>query len=425
MPDRVDTGELDGSQLQTWEELLYDLEGGIERPRASWLYVIGALLVVLVMIALVLAYGALLVYLGSRVLNHLQAGPGIWASDRTTWQKLAAFLGPLTIWSIGFLFLLKPVFFHRSRRSETCRLDSSSNAPVFAIVDRVATLVGSPQPAAIVVDCSANASASFVGGPLGLLRGKLVLTLGIPLVLALSARELTGVIAHELGHFTQRLGMRLTYTIRSINRWFTRVVYERDALDLLLQRSLSVPSPLVIRAFLLGAQIIVWLTRAILWGFMMIGHLASFFLPRRMEYDADAYGIEIGGTEAFVSTTLALAQLDVASDEVHRNLGRQLAENRLPPDIPFAINQRLAKLSSKKKRQIGSAPSSQRTSPFDTHPAPADRMERAELRGATSLISTDRPARELFSDLEELSHRATQAFYSSLLIAALMKQRNR
>ena len=34
------------------------------------------------------------------------------------------------------------------------------------------------------------------------------------------------MLAHELGHFSQSTGMRLTYLMRAINRWFARVVYE-------------------------------------------------------------------------------------------------------------------------------------------------------------------------------------------------------
>lgn len=56
----------------------------------------------------------------------------------------------------------------------------------------------------------------------------LVLTIGMPLVLGLSLRQFAGVLAHEFGHFSQGAGMRLTFIIRTISVWFTRVVYERD-----------------------------------------------------------------------------------------------------------------------------------------------------------------------------------------------------
>jgi Zn-dependent protease with chaperone function len=44
----------------------------------------------------------------------------------------------------------------------------------------------------------------------------------------LKAQELSEVLAHEFGHFSQGFGMRATYLIRSVNFWFTKVVYHRD-----------------------------------------------------------------------------------------------------------------------------------------------------------------------------------------------------
>lgn len=58
----------------------------------------------------------------------------------------------------------------------------------------------------------------------------------MPLVSGLTLRQLAGVLAHEFGHFAQGTGMRVTYVIRWVNHWFARVVYERDAWDVRLQR---------------------------------------------------------------------------------------------------------------------------------------------------------------------------------------------
>ena len=63
-----------------------------------------------------------------------------------------------------------------------------------------------------------------------------MLTIGLPLVAGLSAREFGGVLAHEFGHFAQGGGMRLTAVVRGVNAWFGRVVYERDEWDETLER---------------------------------------------------------------------------------------------------------------------------------------------------------------------------------------------
>ena len=86
-------------------------------------------------------------------------------------------------------------------------------------------------PARVQVDCQVNASAGFATVPVMPGAPRLVLTIGLPLAAGLTVRQFGGVLAHEFGHFAQGGGMRLTYIVRSINRWFSRVAYERDAWD--------------------------------------------------------------------------------------------------------------------------------------------------------------------------------------------------
>ena len=117
--------------------------------------------------------------------------------------------------------------------------------------------------------------------------GDLVLTVGLPLVAGLSVQQFAGVIAHELGHFTQGTGMRLSYVVRSVNSWLARVVYERDDWDESLVRGCEEGNRLSI--FLLLAIFCVWLTRRVLWLLMVTGHALSCFMLRQMEYDADRY----------------------------------------------------------------------------------------------------------------------------------------
>ena len=90
-------------------------------------------------------------------------------------------------------------------------------------------------PKRIDLDCQLNAAAGFRRGFASLFGNDLVLVIGVPLVASFNVREFAGVIAHEFGHFTQGFGMRLSYIVRSINGWFARVVYERDAWDMLLE----------------------------------------------------------------------------------------------------------------------------------------------------------------------------------------------
>ena len=125
-------------------------------------------------------------------------------------------------------------------------------------------------------------------------------------------QQFAGVLAHEFGHFTQGWGMRLSYVIRSISLWFTRVVYERDAWDQKLI-DWSRTGEVRIQAVVMLVRFSVFVTRKVLWVLMMAGHAVSGILLRQMEHDADMHEILLAGSPTFESTCRRLAVLNVAT----------------------------------------------------------------------------------------------------------------
>jgi hypothetical protein len=79
-----------------------------------------------------------------------------------------------------------------------------------------------------------NASAGLHLGMVERKNGRLVLTIGLPLAAGLSLRELSAVLAHELGHFRQGAGMRLSRLVWRVNEWLVRLAFERDGWDVML-----------------------------------------------------------------------------------------------------------------------------------------------------------------------------------------------
>ena len=132
---------------------------------------------------------------------------------------------------------------------------------------------------------------------MGVHQKDLVLTIGLPLVAGMDLTMLTGVLAHEFGHFAQGTGMRLTYVIRSINGWFARVVYERDSWDQWLVDAQHTSEHWAISIIVALARLFVWMTRRILWVLMVIGHGVSSFMLRQMEFDADRYEARVSGSD--------------------------------------------------------------------------------------------------------------------------------
>jgi len=270
--------------------------------------------------------------------------------------------------------------------------------------------VGAPKPKRIDVDCNVNASASFRRGILSMFSRDLVLTIGLPLVAGLSLREFGGVIAHELGHFSQGMGMRLTFLIRSIVAWFVRVVYQRDQWDDWLDQT---SSDLDIRIgwIFLVAQLFVMLGRWLLWLLLHIGFAISGIMLRQMEFDADRYETYFAGSETFGKTSRKLHLLNSASALAQVQLSASLDHRKLVDSLPSLITYHAHQMIKEALPIIEKEISQSKTGWFDSHPCDRDRIAAAERLAVPGIFQSNRSATDLFSDFGAQAAAATWNLY--------------
>jgi Zn-dependent protease with chaperone function len=275
--------------------------GAVPRTPVSVFYRLGLVLVTFMMVLLPILYVAMIgaaaygVYYYAThftfLLKSMTGGTYLYL------LKLLIFLTPLFVGVVLVFFMIKPLFARRPRRSQPLALHPGVDAIVYAFIARICDTVGAPMPRRIDLTCDLNAAAGFRRGMWSLFGNDLVLTIGLPLVAGLTLRQFAGVMAHEFGHFTQGFGMRLSYVIRAVNGWFARVVYERDAFDVMLAEWSEDAEDW--RIMLLGgcAQLGVGCSRLLLKLLMFTGHGVSCFLLRQMEYDADSYEIKLAAAK--------------------------------------------------------------------------------------------------------------------------------
>lgn len=378
------------------------------------LYRLGLLVVAVTMVLLPLIYIGLIVLAGYGVYWHAVHDVGMLSAGRGRGKVLVAalYITPIIAGGVLILFMIKPLFAGRGRQEEPRVLARANEPLLFAFVEQLCHTVGAPAPSEIRVDSQVNASASFRHGFWSLFTGDLVLTIGMPVAAGLTLQQLTGVLAHEFGHFAQSTGMRLTYLIRSINAWFARVVYERDSWDETLTEW-SENSDYGILLYL--ARFFVWLTRKILWVLMMTGHAISCFMLRQMEYDADRYECRVAGSESFVETMQRVTLLSVSNSWAHSNLKEAWNEGRLADDLPAYIQALSGRIPAEVLKKIEKSVREGKTSFFDTHPCDTDRIKAAREERATGFFHLDQPAVCLFSDFKTLSRIVSFDFYRSIL----------
>ena len=415
---RVSTGE----QAVSAHPFVAALAGDVRPARVGIVYRLGLLLVAVTMLMLPLIYVGLIALASWFVYWHavndtwiMTGGGGRGGGGRVMILRVFLYLVPIFVGGVLVLFMVKPIFARR-RVSQAHLTVSVLDEPLLhAFVAALARLVHAPRPKRIDVDCQVNASASFADGLVGFLRGDLVLTIGLPLVAGLDLRQLTGVLAHELGHFAQGGAMRLTYVIRGVNGWLARVAFGRDRWDDRLAAMSRDGDHWAIQGAALAAIACVAISRLILKFLTIAGHAVSSLMMRQMEFDADRYEARVAGTGAFEQTAQRLPMLGLAQHAALNDLQRAWQERRLCDDLATLIRHRDEQMPPQVRKQIADATRGAKTGWFDTHPSDADRVVSVRRENAPGVFTVDAPATRLFNDFEEVSRLATLRFYLDVL----------
>jgi Zn-dependent protease with chaperone function len=389
------------------KQVLGAFDGEFQRPRVTVGYLFAMLVVAGASLTLVLVYLGLIVVTAYAVYWH--------ATHNATWLTLpfgtpgrarafvaAGYVLLVVLGAVMVLFLLKPLFARSSQAKLGRRLELSDEPIVYSFVAKLAEVVGAPEPAEIRVNSSVNAAAVMGSGLLGVFSRRLVLVLGTPLVAGLDARQFAGVVAHELGHFSQGMGSRVSGFIRSIQGWLAQGAYGGDEWDEWFNDLSEEDFAILV---LLGwtGRFGAFLVRLVFYVLLVLSVLASFLLSRQMEYDADRYSALVVGTETFAKTSRKLLPLTVAEA-----YARHLVANREAPEPEqghFAglVTHLVKQLPKPVKEELRQHSDTARTSWFSTHPSDADRLRSVERLGAPGIFHLDLPARKLFLQFDRVA----------------------
>lgn len=385
----------------------WKIAGRVSPVPVSLFYKIGLAAVALVMVLLPVLYVGIIVLVAYAVYRHA-IHP--WYSLGGGWIGLMGYAAPIIVGTIVVFFMIKPLFARQSEITRTQPIDTDEEPELFQFVGAICHLVKAPRPRCVQLDLQVNASAGFRRGMLDLFGRNLTLTIGLPLVAGLSIREFGGVLAHEFGHFAQGGAMRLTFIVRSVNNWFARVVYERDAWDDRL-RSAAARNDFRIGIILHLARGMVWLTRWILWVLMNVGHVVSCFMLRQMELDADQFETQIAGSAGFAATMRRLQWLDVAWQRTLAHQQEAFVTNRLVDNLPGLIASTASRLPDGVRQNLEVLLTTGRTGWFDTHPSDRDRIAASKAISSPGVLEGDVAATMLFRDFAATARTQTSVYY--------------
>ncbi|MEM7229798.1 MAG: M48 family metallopeptidase [Planctomycetota bacterium] len=322
--------------------------------------------------------------------------------------KTILYIAPIIAGVIVVIIMLKPIFARPSRRVSPYSIEPQQEPMLFLFVEQIADAVGAPRPRRIELTCEPNAAASLGRSIFSVFGNDLTLVIGMPLIQCLTARQLAGIIAHELGHFTQGFAMRCHYLVGVVQRWFYRVTEETDTWDDHIAEMLDSEVGVILIIGIVSKLAVV-LSRLILRLFMVIGHAATCFTLRRMEFNADLAEIRLVGTECFVETCDRLDEIGAAYQFTLQELKPGM---RLPNDLPALTESRLLVMPPDLKVYLEKHRAAERTKLFDTHPPTRKRIEYARKQNEPGVVALEAPATGIVNSLSTLCQWTTMRLYT-------------
>ncbi|TAL33762.1 MAG: hypothetical protein EPN97_08995 [Alphaproteobacteria bacterium] len=185
---------------------------------------------------------------------------------------------------VGFAFKLGRSLLHPRGGDNGVRLEEKDAPALFAMLYKICDKAKGPPFERVFITGIMNASVSRVTGKLGFFGfGPVTLSLGLPLMQALSPEQLEAVVSHEYGHVAAR--------DNAFGQWVYRI---RNSWLFLGDRLKTEQLWYVLR-----------LNRFYQW-FLGFFSPYSFMLSRQCEYEADAFAARIVGNRKVAEALLAV-----------------------------------------------------------------------------------------------------------------------
>lgn len=400
---RRSSGAKPNDASDTLKQLLAGFKGTLPRRGPGIGYRIALLATAFAVVVLIIVYFAIIAAAGYATywyaMNILPTGlqfRGRASVLILVFHASVVFAGLATLLSLAV-----PLVPRRNREGSDQGL-SISEAPVLhAFVARIADALGSPPPAEIQLSLSVNASASYQGGIFGLFSRRLVLTLGAPLIAGMNTQQLAGIIAHELGHFSQSGGLALRHFLTGFVNWCSIASGVQSSIaDNVTDGDFGESSAVAVFRF------VIWATHSIgsliIWCLAMTGMFVTMFVSRRQEFDADRYEAELVGSDAYFGTVRRLIELNMGFEEVFKRGPRYVIDvifqpggyETLAAEVVAAADAKAHRAVKQIEKEL-----QQPTGWFDSHPGHRERIAAARATAQPGIFHTTMPAWKLYPKL--------------------------
>lgn len=328
--------------------------------------------------ALTLLAGFYLIALGA--LAGL-AAMDVWLLTSTGSQFGFAVLKLVLLSVLVAIPLVRGVFLVRRPKDEAppgVVVSEQQQPELWARVRSLAEQVGTRAPDEIVLIAAVNAAVSENPRLLGLIPGHRRMLIGVPLLIGLTEPQLDSVLAHELGHYSNKDTRLAGITVRGRESLLTVVGHARASG----------------RGF----------TAALFSSYAKLYMRVSESVGRRQELAADLSSARIAGRDHAAGALRQLPALDAAYDfylDRYASVGWRAGLLPLPEEFYGGFRSLLS--SSKRQEELDemrNEPPVRKATPYDSHPPIRERVAALEALPADgrTVTGAERPAVAVLRD---------------------------
>lgn len=313
---------------------------------------------------------------------------------------------------------------NKVKRDHLIEIDKNSEPLLFQLIEETALEVQCKLPQKVFLSSDVNAAVFIDPSFLSLfIPVNKNLVIGLGLIHTSSDQELKAILAHEFGHFTQKIS-RIGSYVYYVNKVLYTMIYEHysfaeDKMD---------DSDFFInfRFFQDFALVIINKIKSILIPFYALINKNYLSLSRELEFHADTIAADVVGSETLKKALIKIQYADISylnvlsfynnritekkkSDNLYRDLNFVFHFNAKESKLEYKNNLPIVELSlldnyNKSKLVI--------TSQWDSHPSMKDRIEALDRLNIIKPIKEEFLATKLLTNLLELEMQLTDKVFS-------------
>jgi hypothetical protein len=303
---------------------------------------------------------------------------------------------------VTWVFMLRPLRPRPKHAKVAIQITAATQPQLFELIHMLCIHLRANPPVQVWLDTTISVRSSMFGGLFGILTGQTTLHLGLPVISVITARELSGLLAHELSHNAGGISTIFVHAVREMNAWFFRAVMERDSWEMHLSEKPKKESEWhkqwrrVIRGWMWAAKI----------PFMILAlasRLTSSVTLWLIQRSAERTGANVIGADLYDRLQRKLALLGGAWKAAEQEIQRGVIQHRLPENLSLLMARHVAaaaKANASKRAEAGDAP---------TEAKAAGKPIKGEA--LVAYLSPMQPAASVMRQFVDLARQVTYFYY--------------